>query len=164
MNKFLVLLMLMSFSGFSQQLTYRSGGNVYDSNSEKLKPDAVRELMKKNRSALASYNAGRNKKTWGDVLLYGGLGLATINLVTAVTTNSAEVDNNGNISTNKTGPELAIIGGAMVVAAIPIKIGYSKKIKTAVENYNQNVTSTENWKSNMSIVADNHGIGVKISF
>ncbi|MES2411251.1 MAG: hypothetical protein V4535_07375 [Bacteroidota bacterium] len=164
MNKFLVLLVLMSFTGFSQQLTYRSGGNVYDSGSDKLQPDTVRDLMAKNRSALASYNAGRNKKTWGNVLLYGGLGLAAINLITAVTTNTAEIDNQGNVSTNKTGPEMAIIGGAMVLAAIPIKIGYSKKIKTAVENYNQNVTANDNWKANMSVVADNQGIGLKISF
>ena len=162
MNKFLVLFILMSFSGFSQQLIYRSG-NVYDSDSDKLQPDTVRDLMQKNRSALASYNSGRNKKTWGNVLLYGGLGLGTINLVMAVTTNKAEVDNQGNFHTTKTGPELAIIGGAMVLASIPIKIGYSKKIKTAVENYNQNVASN-NWKANMSIVADNQGFGLRVSF
>lgn len=154
----------MSFSGFSQQLTYRNGGNVYDSNSKKLEPDTVRDLLKKNRSALASYNAGRDKKTWGNVLLFGGLGLATFNLVSAVTMNSVEVDQNGNISTKKTGPGLAIVGGAMVLAAIPIKIGFSKKIKTAVEDYNQHVATNENWKSNISIVADNQGIGLKVSF
>lgn len=119
----------MSFSGFSQQLTYRTGGNVYDSNSQKLKPAEVRDLMEKNESALSSYNVGRNKKTWGNVLFYGGLGLATINLVSAVTMDTVEIDDSGNYTSKKATPTLAIAGGAMILASIPVKIGYTKKIK-----------------------------------
>jgi len=163
MKKFLVLMLLTSLSGFSQQLTH-TGARVYDSNNQKLQPEAVRELMKNNQKALASYNAGRDKLTWGNVLLYGGLSLATFNLVQAVTMNTIETDRYGNITTKKTGPELAIVGGVMVLAAIPIKIGFSKKIQTAVDDYNQKVVCNEKVKSDISIVADNNGLGFRISF
>lgn len=164
MKKVLVLIMLTSFSGFAQQLTYQSGGNVYNSNNEKFKPDEVRELMIKNQKALSLYNAGRDKKTWGNVLLYGGLGLATFNLVSAVAINKTEIDRYGNMSTKKTGPELAIVGGVMVLASIPIKIGFSKKIQASVEEYNQKVVYDEKEKAAVSIVADSYGIGFRVSF
>ncbi len=163
MKKILILFILMSFTGFSQQLS-NTGARVYDSTGDKLKPEVVRELMKNNQKALASYNAGRDKLTWGNVLLFGGLGLATFNLVQAVAINKTEIDNQGNMSTKKTGPELAIIGGVMVLASIPIKIGHTKKIKTAVDDYNQHLAYNEKGKSEISIVADNYGFGFKISF
>ena len=125
MKKILVLILLTSFSVFSQQLT-NTGARVYDSNNQKLQPEAVRELMKNNQKALASYNAGRDKLTWGNVVLYGGLGLATFNLYQAVAINKTEIDRYGNITTKKTGPGLAIVGGVMVLAAIPIKNGSTK--------------------------------------
>ena len=165
MNKILVLIaILVSFSGFAQQLIYHTGGNVYDMNNQKIKPDAVRELLKKNEQTLATYNAGRNKKTWGNVLFYGGIGLATINLVSAVTMDTAGIDGNGNYYSKKSTPTLAIIGGAMVVASIPIKVGYTRKIKNAIDRYNQDITATENIKTDISLLASNNGIGLKIAF
>jgi hypothetical protein len=52
--------------------------------TKKLTSDEVRQVLAKNNEALSEYNAGRNKKTWGNVLFYGGLGLVTVNLVTAM--------------------------------------------------------------------------------
>jgi hypothetical protein len=165
MNKMLLLLILVvSYSGFSQQLTYQTGGNVYDSTNQKLKPDAVRELMKKNNTALAAYNAGRNKKTWGNVLFYGGLGLATINLVSAVTMDTAGIDENGNYYSKKSTPTMAIIGGAMVLASIPIKAGYTKKIKSAINDYNEKMVSNEKVTPDILFVADSRGFGIRVSF
>lgn len=37
---------------------------------------------------MALYNAGRSKKTWGNVLFYGGLGLVATNLIVAVNTDN----------------------------------------------------------------------------
>lgn len=139
----LLLTLLVSYTVFSQQLSYQTGGTVYDSNNQKLKPDAVRELIIKNETALSSYNSGRNKKTWGNVLFYGGLGLATFNLFSAVTMDTAGIDQNGNYYSKKSTPTLAIIGGAMVLASIPIKAGYTRKIKSAISDYNEKMVAIE---------------------
>lgn len=129
-----------------------------------MNPDAVREVIKNNERALATYNEGRNRKTWGNVLLYGGLGLATINVVSALTMNTIGTDNNGNITTRKARPTLAIIGGAMIVAAIPIKVGHTRKIKTAIDDYNKSVVSNEEVQQHLSIIANSDGFGIKILF
>lgn len=165
MKKFLLLLVLLAAcSGFPQQLSYRTGGNLYDSNNQKLSPDMVRELIKKNESALSSYNAGRNKKTWGNVLFYGGIGLAAINLVSAATQDTAGIDENGNYYSKKSTPTLAIVGGTLVLISIPIKAGYTRKIKSAANDYNEKTVAIEKVKSDILFVADSRGVGIKLSF
>ena len=162
MKKYLAVILLISISA-SAQLTYRAGGNVSGSNSEKLKPAVVREMMKSNEQALALYNQGRNKKTWGNVLFYGGIGLGVINLYSAITKDPYDRDEYGNYVHQKSSPTLAIIGGAMFIASIPVKIGYTKKIRTAVDEYNGGVTYKP-VKQSLSIMADANGVGFKVSF
>ena len=163
MKNIFLLSLLISTACFSQKISYATGGRIFDSNNEKIKPSAVRELMKKNETALASYNAGRTKKTVGNILFYGGIGLAAINLVSGLSS-GLEIDENGNVYHKKTKPTLAIIGGAMVLTSIPVKIGYTKKIKNAIYDYNSNVVELKKRESEISILANNQGMGIRISF
>lgn len=58
----------------------------------------------------------------------------------------------------------AIIGGALIIASIPIKIGYPKKIKSAIAKYNDGLA--ENYKSTpkTTLLASANQIGIRIKF
>lgn len=154
MNRVALLALLISFAGFSQmKLHYNNSGGVYDSENNTINPNQVRLLMKENAKALQLYNAGRNKKTFGNVMFYGGIGLAGINLYQGIMDANAD-----------TGPELAIIGGLMFVASIPVKLGYSKKVKAAVEEYNKGIPSVPEQRVSLTVLGNANGVGVRIQF
>lgn len=165
----LIAFLMISLAGFSQQLTYGSGGTVYNSENKKVTPEGVRQLLAKNKEALSLYNSGRSKKTWGNVLFYGGLGLVTANLVVGMNSDNTTSSYSGNgyypsVQSERTNMTAAIIGGAMIVASIPIKIGYPKKIKSALGLYNN--TLTENYKPGprTTLLASANQIGFRIEF
>ena len=164
MKKILVLTLLISFSCFSQQLKYCIGGTIYKSENQKLNPTAVRELMKNNEAALTLYNAGRGKKTWGNVLFYGGFGLAAINLYTAMTKDPYTNSSSGDYTSERANPTMAIIGGTMIVASIPIKMGYTRKVKKAINEYNKGVAYNDKLKPDVTFLAGIQGFGVRIQF
>lgn len=150
---------------FSQALHYGSGGTIYDSKDQKVSPESVRALLSKNTKALSLYNAGRDKKTWGNVLFYGGLGLIVTNVVVAA--NKNETSNSSNPSTAKSersSATLAIIGGALLIVSIPIKIGYPGKIKVAITEYNKGVANQYKPSSSLSLTASSQQIGFKYEF
>jgi hypothetical protein len=163
------LFLLITFSGFSQQLLYGSGGTVYNYNNVKMDPDEVRQLLANDSKALELYNSGRSKKTWGNVLFYGGLALVTTNLVVAMNTDNTTASYPGNgsvpsLQSDRSNMTAAIIGGVMVLASVPIKIGYPKKIKSALGLYNKNVSDTYNPQPKTTLLASGNQIGFKIEF
>lgn len=170
MKKIIAALFLMtSLASFSQQLTYKSGGTVYNADNKKLSSDEVRVLLSNNNEALALYNAGRNKKTWGNVLFYGGLGLITTNLIVGLNSDNTTTSYPGNgyypsVKSERTNMTAAIIGGAMVIASIPIKIGYPKKIKSALGLYNNSLTTNYKRETRTILLASATQLGVKIEF
>jgi hypothetical protein len=164
MKKIILLTLFISITGFSQQLHYGTGGSVYDPENQKIKPAAVRELMKDNSSALDLYQAGRAKKSWGNALFYGGIGLAAINLVSAAYSGSATVNSSGEYTPEKASPTLAIIGGVLVVVSIPIKLGYTKKVKAAINEYNRGLAYEEQFQPDVTLVANIQGLGFRIEF
>lgn len=162
------LFLVMTMAGFSQQLTYRSGGTVYEGEN-KLSSDQVRSVLSSNREALSLYNAGRNKKTWGNVLFYGGTSLVVANLIVGLTKDDTTVTYPGNgynpsIQSKPTSFTAAIIGGAMIIASIPIKIGYPKKIKSAIAKYNDGLAEQYKPGPKTTLVASANQIGLKIEF
>jgi hypothetical protein len=161
--------LMISIAGMAQQLNYGTGGTVFTSESKKLTTNEVRQVLAKNSEALAEYNAGRNKKTWGNVLFYGGLGLVTVNLATALTTdNTTSTFNPGdyspNIKSERSNLTAAIIGGAMIIASIPIKIGYPKRIKKALGLYNNGTACIYESQPTTTLLASANQIGVRITF
>ena len=68
----LIAILFVAFSGFSQELyTFKKGGRITQ-NGNIILPEKVREILFNNQSALNLYEAGRNKKTIGNILLWGG--------------------------------------------------------------------------------------------
>jgi hypothetical protein len=165
------LMLLVTFAAFSQQLTYKSGGAVYNGENKKLSPNEVRTLLATNSEALSLYNAGRNKKTWGNVLFYGGLGLVATNLIVSANTDNTTVSSyNSNsygspsVHSESANMTAAIIGGALIVASIPIKIGFPKKIKAALDKYNTGLVDNYSPKHQVTLIASAYQFGFRLEF
>jgi hypothetical protein len=161
----LLFLLLFPIFLFSQQLHYGSGGTVYDSKNQKVSPEAVRTLLSKNTKALTLYNSGRDKKTWGNVLFYSGLGFVATNVVVAVfDPKISSSPNPSEVKSERAKPTLAIIGGVLVAISIPIKIGYPAKIKAAIAQHNKGLAEKFKPTPSLSLVASSQQIGFKVEF
>ncbi|HSD14055.1 MAG TPA: hypothetical protein VLB74_05365 [Flavobacterium sp.] len=148
------LLLLTTVSVYSQELKYKSGGRIFDSENKKMSPTEVRELLAKQPGMLQFYNAGRAKKSIGNTMLYGGMVLLATDFI---------------IAANKEGEYptmLSVLGVTSMIIAIPVKIGYTKKIKTVVNDYNAELAKKDtgfNFES-MSIVSNGNGLGLRMTF
>ena len=163
MNKplFFLFVFFCSFQSFSQKLIYNSKGNITDTRNNKISPDGVRALLTKNEKLLADYNAGRTKKTIGNVLLIGGPALLVTDLILGLT---AKIDIQ-NTSKKDYPSAITYIGLAAVVIAIPVKIGFSKKIKNVVTEYNNQVSTAYNPfnKQKLDLITNSNGIGLRMT-
>ncbi len=108
-------------------------------------------------------------------MLYGGLGLGIGKLVHMSLSEGDATTIVGHgyggypvYHTEFTGDKnyiLAIVGGAMIVAAIPVKIGFSKKIKNSIANFNERtLKKTSSIELKTSIIANQNGVGLQITF
>jgi hypothetical protein len=162
-------LLLFSKESHSQQLTYKGNGNVKNEQNLKLNPDQVRKIIENKKDQLDLYNIGRTKKTVGNVLLYGGIttiiakfGIDVFSPIEYKPINGYSVNSVQAERTTITG---YIIGGAFIIAAIPIKLGFSKKIKKAIDGYNESLQIKTSYNfENATIIANQNGIGMKITF
>ena len=91
-----------------------------------MSPREVRELLAKQPGMLEFYNNGRGQKTMGNILFYGGL----IAIPTEFLIKAGENSNNYPYI-------LTYFSIGSVILSIPIKAGYTKKIKTVVKDYNK---------------------------
>jgi len=145
---------------------YKSSGTITDSENNKISPDQVRELLKDNEKLLAEYNAGRSKKTVGNVLLIGGLGLIVTDLVIGANTDGNTTVTGNTIQTERNYPSaLTYVGLVALVVAIPVKIGFSKKIKNVVTEYNNQSTTGYNQFNNrkLDLITNSNGIGLRFT-
>ena len=153
MKLILLILMLLHFSiGFSQQFTYKSNGRIFNDQNEKLSPKAVRQILEAKPGLLSYYNEGRSKKTVGNILLISGTGLIVADLLKGLTADVSYPS------------ALTYLGVAAVIIAIPVKSGYSSKIKKVVEVYNEEIAVLEPPRFRIDkviLVANGHGIGLK---
>ena len=158
-------LLFCSLVSFSQKIIYKSNGNVvnYKNQNQNMSPDQVRELLKDNAKLLADYNAGRAKKTGGNVLLYGGLGLFLGN--TYYQTLSSSSNFNDNNYDNGSPFALSIVGLAAMVVSIPVKIGFSKKIRNVVTEYNNQKATVYNQLNvpKLDLITTSNGIGLRFT-
>lgn len=153
-NLLILTLLFFSFSILSQETyTMKSGGRVFNSKEEKLNPDKVREEF--SGEALNLYNSGRNKKTVGNLFLYTGI--ITSPIAISAFLNDAP---RGTVYTT------AGITLTCLLVSIPIKTGYSKKIKKSVELMNgiNSSSSTSFNIENTSVVINQNGAGFRITF
>jgi len=165
-------MLLATIAAFSQQLKYKSGGVVYNSENKKLSSNEVRALLANNIEALSLYNDGRFKKTWGNVLFYGGLGLVVTNLIVNSTSDNTTVSsyNSNNpysspsLHSEKADMTAAIIGGALIAVSIPIKVGFPRKIKAALDKYNTGLADNYSPRHQLTLLASANQIGFKLEF
>ncbi len=168
---FFLLLFFCSIQLHSQKLVYKSNGNILDSESQKIRPNKVREILKGNQQLLADYIDGRSKKTAGNILLIGGLGFLTADLVKGVTASgiSATPIGGGQYALqdekNSYPSLLTYIGVASIIIAIPVKIGFSKKIKNVVTEYNnQNAIGNKQFESTkVDLITNSNGVGLRLT-
>lgn len=164
---FILLFFVCSVQSFSQKLVYKSNGNILNSENKKISPDQVRELLKNNQKLLDEYNAGRTKKTVGNVLIIGGFGFLVADLVHGATTSGVTTYPTGGgyyaLQTEKTYPTaLTYIGVAALIIAIPVKIGFSNKIKNVVTDYNNQLATGYN-KPKLDLITNSNGIGFRLT-
>jgi hypothetical protein len=140
---FILLLFFCALQTYSQKLVYKSNGNILNSENQKISPNQVRELLVNNEELLANYNAGRTKKTVGNVLLYGGSALVLSDMLTNLLFSKQKLTYSNDLShsiikaENRIYPSVfTYIGAAAILIAIPVKMGFSKKIKNVVTDYN----------------------------
>ncbi len=168
---FFLLLFFCSLQSHSQKLVYKSNGTILDSESQKISPNQVRELLKDNQQLLEDYNDGRSKKTLGNILIISGLGFLTADLVQGVTASgiSATPIEGGQYALqdekNNYPSLMTYIGIAAVIIAIPIKIGFSNKIKNVVTDYNnQNATGYKQFNEpRLDLITNSNGIGLRMT-
>ncbi|MDD5151491.1 MAG: hypothetical protein PHC28_13620 [Flavobacterium sp.] len=165
MIKQLVILFFFvcSLQSFSQKLVYKSNGTILNSENQKISPDQVRELLANSEKLLADYNAGRTKKTIGNILLIGGFGLLTTDVLVGASTDGNTTVSGNTIQSDRNYPSaLTYVGLAALVVAIPVKIGFSKKIKNVVTDYNNQLTTGYN-KPKLDIITNSNGLGLRFT-
>lgn len=173
---FILLLFICSLQSHSQKLVYKSNGNILNSENQKISPDQVRELLKNNQQLLADYNAGRTKKTVGNILLYGGIAIVIGKFAYNNFADSSETSQNQNYNNNynfqytttykEKSSALYFVGLASIVASVPVKIGFSKKIKNVVSEYNNSLKLGSNdFKiQKTEFITNQNGAGIRLTF
>lgn len=146
--------LLIGLMAVSQDLTYKSGGRIFDSNNKKLSPKEVRALLAAKPGMLKFYNEGRSKKTTGNILLYGGMATLATDFIIAANKESVYPT------------PLTYLGIGTVILAIPVKAGFSKKIKTVVKDYNAELSAKDTGFNieSVLIVSGGNTLGVRITF
>lgn len=149
----IILLLFMCHFCFAQNLVYKNRGNIEDDRGKNLSSNEVRSLLANNETLLEEYNIGRTKKTVGNVLFIGGASLAYG--VTAV-----QLYNGTPVSTG-----IVAVGLVAVLVAIPVKIGFTKKIKNVVSEFNnkKSVSDTNFNIQSMDFIANSNGLGLKFN-
>ena len=110
-------------------------------------------------------------------MLYGGLGMVVFDLGIVAVDNafsdgfstivSAGIPGSeGGTSGRRAKPSAATyIGLAAIVVAIPVKIGFSKKIENVVTDYNNQATTGFNQlnKQKLDLITNSNGIGLRLT-
>ena len=164
---FFLFLFFCSFQSYSQKLVYKSNGNITDIENNKISPYQIRQLLKSNEKLLKDYNIGRTKKTIGNILLISG----PVLLVTgtfAYVISGFESGMHGEYvdESDRSIPKIiAFVGLAELLIAIPVKMGFSKKIKNVVTEYNNQNATTDNQFNNqkLDLITNSDGIGLRLT-
>jgi hypothetical protein len=163
---FAFFFLITSFFSFSQEaLLFKSPSKVLNSDKEKLTPTEVRDLFATNPEALQLYNSGKSKQTLGNILLYGGIAtVVTTHLIRV--TDSKTIDQYGRLIIKERSNIPYFVGLGAILIAIPIKIGFSKKIKKAVSLINEDLRNPKTGLNieSTSLISNSNGLGISITF
>ena len=170
---FFLFLFFCSLQLLSQKLIYKSNGNILNSENQQISPDQVRELLKNNQKLLADYNAGRSKKTAGNILLSVGSGFIIADIYRRIYkpdeyeysvkqyTFYQSIESKL-VREVKFPSAIGYVGLTLIAVALPIKIGFSKKIRNVVTEYN-NQNAAANNKPKLDLITNSNGIGLRFT-
>lgn len=153
-NLYVIIFLFFSGFTFAQQLTYEKG-RIKNSDNQKLSNNEVKELLSANPEALALYKSGKTKAGIGGFLLGFGGGLVLADLLTGLTQDKEYPTT------------LTYVGLTSMAISVPVLIGHSKKIKSAVQKYNESLTNNKPTTftiEKLNIISNAKGIGMQISF
>lgn len=161
-NIFSLTFFLISLSTFSQETyTMKSGGRIFNSKNERINSTQVSEEF--NQEALKFYQAGRAKKTVGNILFWGGIITAGGKFIYEVNKPISPTQPDGSYRTSK--KTLYYVGGALCLISIPIKLGFQNKIRKSAAIMNEAATKSDKTTiESTNLLVDQNGVGVSIKF
>ena len=149
-----IICLLFVVTAFSQQIRMEKG--KFYVKGEQISSRGTKQILAANPEALSLFKAGKNKESFGGFLIGFGSAMVVGDLVV------------GLVSDSEYPSAMSYIGGASVVAAIPVLSGKNKKIKQGIDLYNKGVENTlgDSTKPgvNLNIVANHYGYGIQIAF
>lgn len=147
------MILITTTATFCQQLAYKKSC-IFNSKNEKLATKEVRELLAPHPELLSEYNSGITKTNVGGFLLGFGLGAIVGDLLVGATQDIEYPT------------VFTYLGIASAVISIPVLSGRSKKIKSAIEGYNQSLQGKKSTFTieKINILTNQNGIGLRASF
>lgn len=162
-NLIFAFLFISSLSFSQETYTFKSGGRVFE-NNKRIKTQEIETYFGHKPEIVNLYKAGRTKKTVGNIFLYGGIGTIIITHLSKVNNSGVQSDGTFGKPTSNT---MYFVGAGIVLVAIPIKIGFQRKIKKSILLMNEEMNSQKqstslNYETN--IIANTNGVGLKLTF
>ncbi|MGB5417583.1 hypothetical protein [Algibacter sp.] len=156
-NYILILVIALSIAPFcnAQKIETEKvfGGYKYTHNDKLISIGDLASIMESNTDAFELIKKGRTNRSFSAVLGFVGGGLVGWTLGNSL----------GGGEANWT---MAGIGAGLIAIAIPISSSSNKKINQAVELYNAsfNATSSNTFKPEFKIIANDSGFGLSMNF
>lgn len=155
----LIATLLLGFTAFSQ-LTPKNttpnelkleNGRIYQ-NGVQIPSYQMKKVLASNLHSLHLYKQAKSKETIGATLLGLGITLSVVDLAV------------GLFSDAKYPTAMTYVGVGMAAISVPVLSGRSKKIKEAVQSYNDGLKNTSSLDFDLNAVANQNGIGIQIKF
>ena len=151
---FTLLSFLFVMSAFAQKITMERG--KFYVKGEQISTYETKQLLKSNYEASTLFKKVKTKEGVGGFLL--GFGIAMV-------AGDAVV---GLVSDTEYPSAMTYIGSTSIIASIPVLSGRTKKIKQAIDVYNNGLEPTLGYQNNsrleMNVVANSNGYGLQIRF
>jgi hypothetical protein len=148
----LVVLFFVTNVMFSQQITLDKG--KYFVNGQQISTRETRQLLLTDYKATRLFQKAKSKGEIGGLFLGAGIAMTVTDLAI------------GLFSDAKYPTAITYAGLATMAISIPILSGRSKKIKEAIDSYNQTAKQlgSIDYDINYQIVANQNGIGIQLNF
>lgn len=155
MKKFMLLLCVMFAVNLSAQQITMEKGKFYQ-NGKQISTYETKTLIASNYEASVLFKKAKSKEGLGGFLLGFGIGLTVGDVVV------------GLVSDSEYPSAMTYIGAASIVTSIPVLSGRTKKLKKAIEVYNNGLQPKVGYQNtnnfNMNIIANANGYGLRITF
>lgn len=159
-NILLVFTLLMSLTAFSQKpalgdtspkpLKLEKGKIYLD--GEQIPSYQVKKILASNVRAISLYKKAKTKEGLGSTFLGLGVTLSVVDFAIGV------------FSDADYPTAMTYVGVGMVAVSIPILSGRAKKLKEAVESYNDGLKNTTSLDFDLNAMANQNGVGIQIKF